>query len=137
MTAESNWFPDQEGGEELLDTSEEIFQYIYDKIATYPQEIAQELGHSLRTIQHHLRRMFMDQRIGKIRLPRHQVPQRILIRLPELQAQHIYGSAIRKLTWYCIYETGEELRERLPFTNYSVAQYNPELLQAFLHNEAV
>ena len=121
---EPDWFHDNLPQDELLDTEEEIFLFISDKVTTYPQEISGELGHSLRTVQHHLRKMFNDQRIGKLKLEFDCVPDRILFRLPELQSQNMRGADIRNKTWYCVNETGAQLRERLIADGRMMPKYN-------------
>lgn len=118
----------------MLDVGEEIFQYIRDNVATYPQEIAGELGHSLNTVQHHLRRMFNDQRIGKIATPYDRCPDRIAYRLEGLQAEGMSGTDIRKKTWYCIMESGVQLRERLRAEGKLPNKYDTERIKLFLHN---
>lgn len=99
--------------DELLDPEEEIFQYISDMVATYPQEIANKLGHSLRTVQHHLRVMFNSNRIGILEIRFDKVPGRIRYRLSSLREEGLSGVDIRKRTWYCIMEAGNELETRL------------------------
>ena len=131
---ERDWYQTQPV-DELLDTEEEIFQYISDKVATYPQEIAGELGQSLRTVQHHLRRMFNDQRIGKIKPKFDRVPDRILFRLPELQSQNMRGVDIRNKTWYCVNETGAQLRERLIADGRMMPKYNSEVRSGMIKND--
>ena len=129
---ELDWLGHSPQNEELVDTEEEIFQYIVDKVATYPQEIATELGHSLHTVQHHLRRMYKDQRVGILQTPYNHVPDRIMFRLAELQMQGISGVDIQKRTWYCANETGAQLRERLYLEGRVATGYDPERLRLFL-----
>lgn len=130
---EQNWFPnDSPFEDELPDTEEEIFQYIADKVATHPQEIASELGHSLRTVQHHLRKMYNNHRIGKLKTDFGHIPDRILFRLFELQSQNVSGANIRKKAWYCVNETGAQLRERLSVEGRVTLKYNPDRLRIYL-----
>lgn len=132
---EPNWFlNDPPPADELLDTEEEIFQYIVDKVATYPQEIAMELGHSLRTVQHHLRKMFNGQRIGRLATPQYTIPNRLLFRLAELQSRRLSGAQIRSLTWYCVNETGVQLRARLSAEGRIMPKYAPNRLHIYLTN---
>lgn len=130
---EVNWFPDDSPPTgELLDTEEEIFQYIADKVTTYPQEISSELGHSLRTVQHHLRKMLNDLRIGKLETKFNCIPDRIVFRLSELHSHKLSGADIRQRTWYCVNETGGQLRTRLQAEGRILSKYNPDRLHIYL-----
>ncbi len=110
---EIDWYNTSKHTEEVLDTQQEIFQYIYDMVTTYPQEISEKLGYSLRTVQHYLRKMHNENRIGIIATPFEQVQGRIRYRIAGLWAEGMTGSDIRKRTWYCTIETGAELESRL------------------------
>lgn len=113
---EIDWYNDADGSDssdELLDPEEEIFQYISDMVTTYPQEIANKLGYSLRTIQHHLKKMYNSNRIGILKTQFDKVPGRIRYRLSSLKEEGLYGVDIRKRTWYCVMESGKELEKRL------------------------
>jgi len=110
---EIDWYESDQGSDKLLDPEEEVFQYIRDMVATYPQEIANKLGYSLRTVQHHLRVMFNSNRIGILELRYDVVPGRIRYRISELWAEGMSGYDMRKKTWYCAIESGEELEDRL------------------------
>lgn len=129
---EIKWFAEPTDGDELLDTGEEIYLFIADKIATYPQEIATELGHSLRTVQYHLRKMLIDNHIGRLATPMSTIPARLLFRIAELQAQRISGARIRGLAWYCIYESGAQLRARLSAEGRIMPMYNQDRLHIYL-----
>jgi len=109
---EHDWYQ-SEPDDQLMDVEEEIFQYVADKVTTYPQEISIELGHSLSTVQHHLRVLFKSKRIVVLQTLFNRPPDRIMRRLSELQMQGMNGNDIRKRTWYCVNETGAQLRERL------------------------
>jgi len=109
---ERDWYQ-SEPDDQLMDVEEEIFQYIADKVTTYPQEVSIELGHSLSTVQHHLRVLYKSKRIVVLQTLFNRPPDRIMRRLPELQTQGMSGNDIRKRTWYCVNETGAQLRERL------------------------
>ena len=113
---EIDWYNSSEGSngsDELLDAEEEIFHYISDMVTTYPQEIANKLGYSLRTIQHHLKKMYNSNHIGILKVRFDTVPGRIRYRLSSLKEEELSGVDIRKRTWYCIIESGEELEKRL------------------------
>lgn len=110
---EIDWYGSNSGSDDLLDPEEEVFQYIRDMVVTYPQEIANKLGYSLRTVQHHLRKMFNSNRIGILELRYNVVPGRIRYRISELWAEGISGNDMRKKTWYCVLESGKELEDRL------------------------
>lgn len=110
---EINWYPHSEDREELLDPPQEIFQYISDMVVTYPQEISEKLGYSLRTVQHHLRMMYNNNSIGIVETQFNKVPGRIRYRIAGLWAEGMSGADIRKRTWYCVRETGSELEARL------------------------
>lgn len=113
---EVDWYSgagDSNSLDELLDTEEEIFQYISDMVATYPQEISNKLGLSLRTVQHHLKRMYNLNRVGILKTLFDRVPGRISYRISSLREEGLSGVDIRKRTWYCIIEGSKELEERL------------------------
>lgn len=113
---EIDWYSgsdESDNPDELLDTEEEIFQYISDMVTTYPQEISNKLGHSLRTVQHHLKRMYNLNRVGILKTRFDMVPGRIRYRISGLREEGLSGVDIRKRTWYCVMESGEELEKRL------------------------
>lgn len=113
---EIDWYnnkSDYENSDELLDPGEEIFQYISELVVTYPQEIADKLGYSIRTVQHHLRKMYNDNRVGVLATPFDREPERIHYRRIYFGLGGLSGREVRTRTWYCVYQSGLELEGQI------------------------
>lgn len=113
---EIDWYnnnPNDTNSDELLDPEEEIFQYINDLVVTYPQEIADKLGYSIRAVQHHLRKMYNNNRVGVLATPFDQEPERLHYRRVYFGLGGLYGKDIRNRTWYCVYQSSLELERQL------------------------
>lgn len=108
-----DWYNTQDSSDELLDPGEEIFQYISDLVVTYPQEIADKLGYSLRTVQHHLRKMYNANQIGILATPFEMEPERLHYRRVFFGLGGLAGRALRNRTWYCVYQSSSELERQL------------------------
>jgi hypothetical protein len=110
---EIDWYSGNDNSDELLDPEEEIFQYISDIVVTYPQEISNKLGYSLRTVQHHLRKMYNANRIGTLSTPFDTEPERIHYRRVFFGLNGLSGRELRNRTWYCVYQSSQELEKQL------------------------
>ena len=110
---ETDWYDTQNSSDELLDPEEEIFQYISDLVATYPQEISDKLGYSLRTVQHYLRKMYNDNKIGVLATLFEREPERLHYRRVFFGLGGLSGREIRNRTWYCVYQSSHELEKQL------------------------
>lgn len=110
---EIDWYNNHDNSDELLDTEEEIFQYISDLVVTYPQEISNKLGYSLRTVQHHLRKMYNSNKIGVLTTLFEREPERLHYRRVFFGLGGLSGRELRNRTWYCVYQSSHELEKQL------------------------
>ena len=111
---EIDWYESKSNDtEEVLDAEEEIFQYISDFVAAYPQEISDKLGYSIRTVQHHLWKMYTDNRIGILSTPFDREPERLHYRRVYMGLNGLSGKAVRNRTWYCVYQSNQQLEQQL------------------------
>lgn len=110
---EIDWYYNHDSPDELLDPEEEIFQYISDLVVTYPQEISDKLGYSLRTVQHHLRKMYNDNKIAVLATPFEMEPERLHYRRVYFGLGGLSGRDLRNRTWYCVYQSSDALEKQL------------------------